>query len=139
MNRPGWNDVWMRVARLIAERSIDPRLKVGCVIVDQENRSVLGLGYNGDEAGGPHVVDSTEPGQSGFVHAEINALIKAHAVYGATMYVTHSPCAVCARAIVNSHIGSVIYGERYRDGRGVEILKSAGVQVRDATGLERVD
>lgn len=127
MKRPNWHELWMRVAQMIAERSVDQRLKVGCVIADWENRSVLGLGYNGDEVGGPHVADSTEPGQSGFVHAEINALIKAHAMHGAIMYVTHSPCPVCARAIVNARIGRVIYGELYREPRGVEILKNAGV------------
>jgi len=117
----------MRVAQMIAERSVDPRLKVGCVIVDPENRGVLGLGYNGDEIGGANVVASLEPGQSGFVHAEINALIKTRETKGAIMYVTHSPCPVCARAIVNARIGRVIYGELYREPRGVEILKNAGV------------
>lgn len=129
----------MRVARTIAERSVDPRLKVGCIIVDPENRGVLGVGYNGDEAGGRNAVESLEPGQSGFVHAEINALIKTRETRGASMYVTHSPCPVCARAIVNARVARVIYGEAYRDARGVEILQGAGIGVQDATLAECSD
>jgi deoxycytidylate deaminase len=36
----------------------------------------LAIGYNGNYAGGPNEVESTEPGMSGMLHAEINALIK---------------------------------------------------------------
>jgi dCMP deaminase len=133
MDRPTWTSVWMRIARVIAERSVDPRLKVGCVIVDAGNRSMLGLGYNGDEIGGKHAVDSLEPGQSGFVHAEINALIKTRETQGATVYVTHSPCVVCARALVNARVERVIYEVGYRDTRGIEILANAGITVVEAS------
>ena len=74
--RPDWDEIWMRFAKSIAERSIDPRNKVGAVIVSEDNTQVLSMGYNGDHAGGPNEVDSLEPGQSGCIHAEINALIK---------------------------------------------------------------
>ena len=55
---------------------MDPRFQVGAVIVTEDNTQVLAVGYNGDHRGGPNCVESTEPGQSGFIHAEINALIK---------------------------------------------------------------
>lgn len=129
MSRPDWQSIWMGLARSLAARSVDPRLKVGCVIVDAANRSVLAVGYNGDEVGGRNAVDSLEPGQSGFVHAEVNALIKSRGVAGATVYVTHAPCAVCARALVNERIACVVYGETYRDTRGLSLLEAAGVDV----------
>lgn len=45
------------------------------------------------------------------------------------MYLTHSPCAVCARMIVNAGIKKVIYSNQYRDTKGLEILSKCGVQV----------
>jgi dCMP deaminase len=46
------------------------------------------------------------------------------------MYVTLSPCEVCAKAIVNAGIKEVIYLERYRDTKGICILKESGVITR---------
>jgi dCMP deaminase len=115
----------------IAERSRDPRLKVGSVIVTEDNTSVLAIGYNGDQQGGDNKPDSLEPGKSGFIHAEANALIKMN--FGdhrnKKMYLTHSPCPVCARMIVNSGIKKVIFCDEYRDSKGLNILKNSGVSV----------
>lgn len=46
------------------------------------------------------------------------------------MYVTLSPCRVCSKAIVNAHIDEVVYAEEYRDTSGLDILKKAGISVR---------
>jgi dCMP deaminase len=46
------------------------------------------------------------------------------------MYVTLSPCRMCAKAIINSGIDEVIYDEAYRDDSSLEILEDAGVKVR---------
>ena len=43
----------MNFAKSIAARSIDPRFKVGAVVVSADNTQVLSVGYNGDHAGGP--------------------------------------------------------------------------------------
>lgn len=122
--RPDWDEIWMRFAKSIAERSIDPRNKVGAVIVSEDNTQVLSMGYNGDHAGGPNEVDSLEPGQSGCIHAEINALIKLdyNNPKAKKMYVTLSPCVMCAKAIVNAGIETVIYHQEYRDRSGIELL-----------------
>lgn len=133
MTRPAWPTIWMRLARSIAERSVDPRLQVGCVIVSADDRRVLSVGYNGDEAGGANAPDSTDAGASGFVHAEVNALIKSHGVRGSIVYITHSPCVVCARALVNERVARVVYGEAYRDTRGIEILRKSGVSAEEMT------
>jgi dCMP deaminase len=129
--RPSWDEIWMRMAHVISERSVDPRTKVGCVIVTYDNTQVLAVGYNGDERGGPNTPDSDEPGQSNLIHGEINALIKCDfSVHKKKrMYVTVSPCRVCARAIVNAGVSELVYDFEYRDGSGLDILKSAGVIV----------
>jgi len=132
MSRPGWDKIWMNFAHSIAERSCDSKYKVGAVIVNSENTQVLSVGYNGDQKGGSNKRDSTETGQSGFIHAEINALIKMN--YNnpckKKMYLTLSPCEVCAKAIVNADIKEVIYSEHYKHGKkGIKILNEAGIKV----------
>lgn len=115
----------------IAQRSRDPRLQVGAVIATEDNTSILAIGYNGDQAGGSNSPDSSEPGKSGFIHAEANALIKMN--YGdhrdKKIYLTHSPCPVCARMIVNAGIKKVLFLEEYRDAKGLDILRNSNVIV----------
>ena len=136
MSRPKWDEIWMGLTLHIAERSRDPRLKVGSVIVTEDNTSVLAIGYNGDQQGGDNKPDSLEPGKSGFIHAEANALIKMN--FGdhrnKKMYLTHSPCPVCARMIVNAGIKKVIFCDEYRDSKGLDILKNSGVSVEKYEG-----
>ena len=76
LSRPSWDEVWCEMAKIIAQRSYDPRHKVGVVIVTDDNTQVLSVGYNGNYSGGPNEVESTVPGESGMLHAEINALLK---------------------------------------------------------------
>jgi dCMP deaminase len=132
--RPSWDEVWCSFATTISRRSIDPRYKVGAVVVTDDNTQVLSIGYNGDQAGGTNEVESLEPGQSGCIHAEINALIKLdyNNPKRKKMYVTLSPCRMCAKAIVNSAIKEVVYIEEYRDTSGLQLLESSGVMVRRA-------
>ncbi len=130
--RPTWDQVWMETARILSRRSVDPRFQVGAVIVTEDNTQVLAVGYNGDHRGGPNSVESTEPGQSGFIHAEINALIKCDFNHpkAKKMYLTLSPCRQCAKAIINGGITEVVYDCEYRDKSGINLLTSAGVVAR---------
>lgn len=132
MTRPTWPETWMSIARVIAERSYDPRLKVGAIIVSSDNTQMLSGGYNGNYAGGPHEHESPEPGQSGFIHAEINALLKLdyNNPKEKHMYLTHSPCRMCAKCIINAGIKRVVYEIPYRDSSGVELLRSVGIDAR---------
>ena len=130
--RPQWDQIWMEFCYNIAKRSYDPRFQVGAVIVSEDNCQVLAIGYNGNYSGGPNEVESKKPGHSGMLHAEINALIKLdyNNPKRKKLYLTLSPCRMCAKAIVNAGISEVIYHESYRDMSGVEILKHSGVKVR---------
>jgi dCMP deaminase len=133
MNRPEWDEIWVNFADSIAKRSCDSKYQVGAVIVNSENTQVLSIGYNGDQKGGSNQRDSTETGQSGFIHAEINALIKMdyNNPCKKKMYLTLSPCEVCAKAIVNAGISEVIYCEFYEHGKNsIRILNDAGILVR---------
>lgn len=122
----------MEMAKLISRRSYDPRHQVGAIVVTSDNTQVLSVGYNGNYTGGPNEVESEVPGESGMLHAEINALLKMdyNNPKRKVMYVTLSPCRMCCKAIVNAGVSEVIYGEEYRDASGIDILRSVGVAVR---------
>ena len=129
MNRPTWDEIWLEFAHSISKRSYDPRHRVGAVIVTYDNTQVLSVGYNGNYAGGPNRVESDVPGQSGMLHAEINALLKMdyNNPKPKKLYLTLSPCRMCAKAIVNAGIKKVFYSEKYRDSSGLDILEQSGV------------
>ena len=67
------------------------------------------------------------------VHAEQNAIAQAAkmgiSVEGATIYVTHQPCTICTKMIINAGIKKVIYEYGYPDDFSKELLKEAGVEL----------
>jgi len=131
----------MKIAWNISERSYDPRLKVGAIVVSDDNTRLLSLGYNGNYRGGPNEAESDQPGQSGMIHAEVNALIKCDYNFNRKkiMYLTHAPCVSCAKLIVNADISSVIYDFEYRDMSGLKILRNSGIEVTRLNDLILTD
>ena len=131
-DRPEWDQIWCEFSGMISQRSVDPKHKVGVVIVTDDNTQVLSVGYNGDQKGGPNCRESLSRGKSGFIHAEINALIKCDYNHPKKkkMYMTLSPCDVCAKAIINAGIAEVIYTKKYEHSNGIDILQNAGITVR---------
>ena len=131
INRPSWDKIWMQMAETIAQRSHHPTFKVGAIIVTSDNTQVLSLGYNGNARGMSNVPQSDEPGCSGLLHAEINALLKLdyNNPKDKVMYLTLSPCQNCAMAIINSGIKKVVYKDVYRDKKGIALLEEANIEV----------
>lgn len=138
MTRPTFDELGLATARLWASRSADAKVRVGACLLDRWNR-VVGVGYNGRAAGEPNERESMAQGQSGFIHAEVNALLAANwNGEGHTLFVTHEPCATCARLIVNSRrVTRVVYETCYAEvvrseaglPSGSQILRDAGVAV----------
>jgi dCMP deaminase len=123
-------EVYMRMAEELAKRSTCARLQVGSVITTGDLTQVLGIGYNGNAKGLPNSCDSSQPGNCGCVHSEANALIKAGAqLPGKLMFVSASPCVMCAKMIINTNVARVYYREAYRDPAGLDVLRQAGVEV----------
>lgn len=131
-DRPCWDEVWMNITHQVARRSPDDTYKVGAIIVTSDNTQMLSLGYNGDHAGGANVKESNAPGESGFIHAEVNACIKLdyNNPKNKVMYVSMSPCKMCAKIIINAGIKEVVYSREYRDISGLTLLRHAGINVR---------
>ena len=102
------------------------------IVVTEDNTQVLAVGYNGNHSGGPNEVESTLPGESGMLHAEINCLLKMdyNNPKKKIMYVTLSPCKMCAKAIINSGVEKVVYSEAYRDPEGIDLLIASGIDVK---------
>lgn len=67
------------------------------------------------------------------LHAEMNALMKlarsSEQGEDAALFVTHSPCMDCAKAIYQAGIIQVFYRDDYRCRKGVEFLERCGIQV----------
>ena len=120
----------MRMAEELAKRSTCARNQIGTVITTADLTQVLGIGYNGNARGLPNRCDGTEPGRCGCIHSEANALLKAGAgIPGKVLFVTVSPCVMCAKMIVNAGVERVLFRSPYRDAAGVEVLHRAGVEV----------
>jgi len=143
MTRPTWENICMNLAEQISYRSTcsNPDRKVGCVIVDGNHQRVLAWGYNGVAKGEDHACeyDPMRPAkvnESGYrcscVHAEQNALAKMNTFEPCRkiMYITLSPCMMCARLIINAGIDTVIVNSLYNDSAPIDLLVRSGIDVR---------
>lgn len=134
----------MEMAELTAKRSSCLRRHVGAVIV--KDKHIIATGYNGAPRRVPHCEElggclrqqmGVPSGQRHelcrAVHAEQNAIIQAAtlgvSIEGGTIYVTHQPCSVCAKMIINAGISRIVVKEGYPDELAVEILEQAGIRV----------
>lgn len=113
-----WEDYFMSVALISAQRSKDPVTQVGACIVNDDNR-VVGVGYNGFPFGCsddsfPWTKDTQNPIDSKHmyvVHAEENAIINRFSadLKNSTIYVSLFPCNRCAQVIIQSGIKKIVY------------------------------
>ena len=81
-------------------------------------------------------VETNTPSGSGLAdcfccHAEENSIVQA-AYHGistkdSTIYVTLSPCLLCAKMIINAGIRRIMYREGYPDEFSLRLLNEAGV------------
>ena len=122
-------EFYMNIAKKVLERSSCTRLHVGALILNEEMTQIISMGYNGNVKGGSNKCDSTEPGNCGCIHAEVNALIKPRPNEGKVMVVTHSPCKACSKLIVNAGIEKVYYGTDYRIPDGLNLLKKHKIKI----------
>ena len=92
---------------------------------------MLGVGYNGGAAG-MNDRDFIPADRSGYVHAEENALLKAGAIEkNKVMFLTHTPCVMCAKRAINSGVARVHCRQPNQrgDAMGIELLRQAGKRV----------
>lgn len=121
--------------------SHDPKHQVVAALIPRDFSGIRAIGYNGNASGLSHTRDSMEHGQSGFLHAEENCLMKAglHQANPSDylMLCTLAPCYMCAKRILNNRLKYVFYLDDYSDDRrGIELLRAQGVHV-EKISLER--
>ncbi len=123
---------YLRMARIWSENSYCERRRVGCLVV--KNKMIISDGYNGTPSGFENVCEDESGATKPYVlHAEANAITKLarseNNSDGATLYVTSSPCIECAKLIIQSGIRRVVYSENYRLSDGIDLLRTAGIEV----------
>ena len=136
-----WEEYFMGIALLSAQRSKDPSTQVGACIVDKNNK-VVSIGYNGMPRG---VDDNAIPWGHGHgidskylyvCHAEFNAILNTRdgsALHGCRVYVTLFPCNECAKAIVQTGIEEIIYlDDKYHD----TVMQQASRRILDMAGVK---
>ncbi len=101
------HEKYMRAAlELAREAAENGEVPVGCVVASPEG-GIIGRGRN-----------RREEGRDATAHAEIEAIRAACAALGTwnlsgcTLFVTLEPCPMCAGAIINSRISTVVYGAK---------------------------
>ncbi len=126
----GWDQYFMGVAMLSAQRSKDPNTQVGACIVSQDNK-ILSLGYNGAPNGynDEHMPwdregDFINTKYAYVCHAELNAILnnKGSVLEGSRIYVDLFPCNECAKAIIQSGIKEIIYRSDKYNGTDANIV-----------------
>ena len=121
---------YLKMARTWGELSHCHRKKVGALIV--KDRMIISDGYNGTPSGFENPCEDEENYTKWYVlHAEANAILKVAAstqsCFGATLYLTLSPCRECSKLIHQAGIKRVVYSNKYKDNSGLIFLKKAGV------------
>ncbi|CAC5367792.1 comEB [Mytilus coruscus] len=151
-----WDQYFMAVALVSAERSKDPVTQVGACIVNADNRIVgacivnadnriVGIGYNGmpngcsddDMPWGKNSKDILNTKKLYVCHAEMNAIVNKICadIRGCKMYVTLYPCNNCAKIIIQSGIKHVVYFDdknRHKDEAKASqyMFDKAGITIR---------
>jgi dCMP deaminase len=146
--RPGWDEYFMNIAKVVALRSNCMKRKIAAVIV--KDKRIISTGYNGtprgikncNEGGCPrcNAIDASgkDLGECLCSHGEENAIVQAAyhgvSVKGSTLYTTFSPCLMCTKMIINAGIAEVVYQGNYPFLElSLSLLHQAGVTVRKVT------
>lgn len=127
---------YIKVAQLCANNSYALKLKVGAVIVKDDQ--IISDGFNGTPCGFENRCETKNINGElktlpYVLHAESNAILKCakygKSTNGATLYITHSPCIECAKLIIQAGIVRVVYLDVYRTIDGIIILRKSGINV----------
>lgn len=135
-----WDEYFMGVAMLSAQRSKDPSTQVGACIANHDHK-ILSVGYNGMPTGCHDDLMAWEregaPLETKYLyvcHAELNAILNndSGSLKGTTIYVTLFPCNECAKAIIQAGIKTIVYAsDKYFDTPATRASK----RMLDAAGV----
>lgn len=104
---------------------------------------IASFGYNGSYSGAQEnsetgtEEESLTPGESGFIHAEVNMIAK-FKEYDPENYIvllTLSPCKMCTKILVNAGFKHVYWIDEYRDTSHLQIFNECGITNGNAKDL----
>jgi dCMP deaminase len=135
-----WQEYFMALAVLAAERSKDPSSQVGACIVSPD-KNIVSLGYNGwprgideDDLPWERDGDFLSTKYAYVVHSEPNAILNANSVVrGCDLYVTLFPCNECAKLVIQSGIKQIFYLDDKYEGTDGDI---ASKKMLDLAGVK---
>ncbi len=132
LNYLSWDEYFMAVALLSAQRSKDPNTQVGACVANAQNK-IVGVGYNGFPLGcSDDVLPWDRQGQfldtkyPYVCHAELNAVLNSLStdLRDCRIYVGLFPCNECTKVIIQAGIGEIIYlSDKYKDSDQVKASK----------------
>ncbi|MBC8209269.1 MAG: dCMP deaminase family protein [Desulfobulbaceae bacterium] len=146
-----WDEYFMAVALLSAQRSKDPSTQVGACVANEDNK-IVGVGYNGFPWGCSDDIlpwnregDFLDTKYPYVCHAELNAVMNSISrnLKGCRIYVGLFPCNECTKVIIQSGIREIIYlSDKYADTDLVlaskRMLETAGVTYRRFSGKKKL-
>ena len=123
---------YLKMATEWAQLSHCHRKKVGALVV--KDRMIISDGFNGTPTGFENPCEDDDNYTKWYVlHAEANAITKVAgstaSAYGATLYLTLSPCKECSKLVFQAGIKRLVYMNEYKDRSGLDFLIKAGVEV----------
>lgn len=115
-----WDQYFMGIAFAVAQRSEDPSIKHGCVLVSRKENIILATGYNGLIPGlSPDKVDiHTRPEKYTWMqHSEKNAVLNATQPLkfvdgGVKAYITGLPCLDCIQILSIAGVKEIYIANR---------------------------
>ena len=134
-----------QIVKSIAELSVASQLKVGAIAVKKDFSKIASFGYNGSYFNAPTFSEtgteeeSLVPGESGLIHAEINLVAKFRENDPENYFIliTHSPCKMCTKVLVNAGFRHIHWIENYRDTSHLkEIFSRTGVKGCSSSQME---
>lgn len=152
--RLSWDETFMNLALLVAQRTACKFHTAGVVVVDK-NKRIVSMGYNGPTEGDYHCVDvgcakvdgdpkTGELKRCRGAHAEINGIINAQdtrRLRGSTIYTALFPCYDCMKAFSNVGIEEIVYyatyerikaggSEKEKEDEAWELAERKGIKIR---------
>lgn len=101
---------------ILKESSKDTRLKVGAILL--KDKRIVATGYNGQVSGQPHEPIIVHGHDISTIHGEQNILCfcAKHGIStdGCEIVITHSPCQVCTKMLIQAGIVKIWYKNKYK-------------------------
>jgi len=136
-----WDEIFMRQVYLTALQSLDPRTKIGAVLV--KDGVAISAGYNGFPRGVKDLEEryyNRELKLKLICHAELNSVLNASLngvkAKNSICYTNGVPCSECSKTLIQAGVKEIVIHKQwpYQTPVGVEysnlMLSEAGINIR---------